>query len=65
MANKTGKAVATLLIGATIGAAVGYILATDSDKRAEQMEALKDKISHLKDRLSKKTTDIEDEIYNA
>ena len=41
MAN-TGKTVATLLIGAAIGAAVGYILATDKDTRQENMERIKE-----------------------
>ena len=65
MANNTGKTVATLLIGTALGAALGYMLATDSEKRAEQVEALKDKVNRLKEKLSRKTADIEDEIYNA
>lgn len=65
MANNAGKTVATLLIGTALGAALGYLLATDSEKRAEQVEALKDKVNRLKEKLSRKTADIEDEIYNA
>ncbi|MFT4061802.1 MAG: hypothetical protein QM642_05520 [Edaphocola sp.] len=65
MANSAGKAVATLLIGAAVGAAAGYLLATDKDKRAEQIDKLKESIDNLKARLSKKATDIEEEIYNA
>lgn len=64
MAN-TGKTVATLLIGAAIGAAVGYVLATDKDKRQENMENIKDRLSNLKSRFGKKTEDLEQEIYNA
>jgi len=64
MAN-TGKTVATLLIGAAIGAAVGYILATDKDKRLENMDKIKDRLSNLKDKFSKKTSDIEEDIYSA
>ena len=64
MANSAGKAVATLLIGAAIGAAVGYVIATDEDKRAEQLDALKDKINSLKSKLSKEAKDIEEEIFN-
>lgn len=64
MANNVGKAVATLLIGAAVGAAVGYVIATDEDKRTEQLDALKDKINKLKMKLSKQTTDIEEEIFN-
>lgn len=68
MAN-TGKTVATLLIGAAIGAAVGYVLATDKDSRQETVDKLKEKISDLqntvKSRFSKKGQDLEEEIYNA
>ncbi len=65
MANNAGKTVATLLIGTIVGAALGYVLATDTEKRNEQIDALKDKINSLKDKLRKKTADIEEEIYNA
>ena len=61
----TGKTVATLLIGAAVGAAVGYVLATDKDTRQEGMERLKDRLSNLKSRFSKQGEDIEEEIYNA
>lgn len=68
MAN-TGKTVATLLIGAAVGAAVGYVLATDKDSRAETVDKLKEKLSTLQDtvkqRFSKKAQDLEEEIYNA
>ena len=63
MAN-TGKTVATLLIGAAIGAAVGYILATDKDMRQENMGKIKDRFNSLKDKFSKQHTDLEEEIYN-
>jgi len=36
------------LIGTAVGAAVGYILGTDKDKRDEQIEKLKDSVSKLK-----------------
>lgn len=64
MAN-TGKTVATLLIGAAVGAAVGYILATDKDKRTESMDRIKDRFNELKTKFSKRGQDIEEEIYNA
>ncbi|MBA3828790.1 MAG: YtxH domain-containing protein [Taibaiella sp.] len=64
MAN-TGKTVATLLIGAAVGAAVGYILATDKDKRQETIDKLKDNLSSLKTKFAKKGQDLEHEIYNA
>lgn len=63
MAN-TGKTVATLLIGAAVGAAVGYILATDKEKRSAHVDAIKDKISDVKNRFAKKGEDLEQEIYN-
>ncbi len=62
---KTGKTVATLLIGAAIGAAVGYLLATDKEKRQKDMAKIKDRFSNLKDKLAKKTEDFEHEIYNS
>ncbi len=68
MAN-TGRTVATLLIGAAVGAAVGYILATDKDKRKDMVDGLKHKLNDLqhsvKNRFGKKSQDLEQEIYNA
>ncbi len=65
MAN-TGKTVATLLIGAAVGAAVGYVLATDKDVRAENLDRIKDRLTDLKNKISKKIPqDLEEEIYNA
>ncbi len=65
MAN-TGKTVATLLIGAAVGAAVGYVLATDKDTRRETMEGIKDRLVDLKNKIGKKIPqDLEEEIYNA
>ncbi|PSK89284.1 glycine zipper domain-containing protein [Taibaiella chishuiensis] len=65
MANSAGKTVATLLIGAAVGAAVGYVLGTDKDKRQEQVDRLKNSIDKLKAKLGKKASDIEEEIYSA
>jgi uncharacterized membrane-anchored protein YhcB (DUF1043 family) len=63
MAN-TGKTVATLLIGAAIGAAVGYILATDKDTRRETVDKIKDKLGNLKNKFQAQTEDLEEQIYN-
>lgn len=63
MAN-VGKSIATLLIGAAVGAAVGYVLATDEDKRSEQLDRIKEKVNKLKNKMSKKAEDIEEEIFN-
>lgn len=71
MAN-TGRTVATLLIGAAVGAALGYILATDEKKRKEDLEKIKSQVNHwtdsLKnkaDHLKKKAEDLETDIYNS
>jgi gas vesicle protein len=68
MAN-TGKTVATLLIGAAIGAAVGYVLATDKETRSDNMDKLRDSLgdrfNSIKSRFGKKAQDLEEEIYNA
>jgi gas vesicle protein len=64
MAN-TGKTVATLLIGAAIGAAVGYILATDKETRKENIDKLKERLAGLKNKFGKKEHDLEEEMYNA
>ena len=68
MAN-TGKTIATLIVGVAIGAAAGYILATDKARRHENFDSLKDKVSSLQDKMKekfkKKTQDLEQEIYNA
>jgi len=65
MANGTGKTIATLLIGAAIGAALGYIIATDEEKRKEDLEKVKGRLSTLKDKFAKKGQDLEHEIYNS
>ena len=71
MAN-TGRTVATLLIGAAVGAALGYILATDEKKRKEDLEKIKSQVNHwtdtLKskaDHLKKKAEDMKTDIYNS
>ncbi len=60
-----GNTIATLLIGAAIGAAVGYVLATDKETREEDMEKLKKNIGGLKSKFGKKTADLEEEIYHS
>lgn len=63
---KGGKSVATFLIGAAIGVALGYVLATDKEKRQEDMASLKSKINDLKNKLSKKGQEMmEEDIFNA
>jgi gas vesicle protein len=62
---KTGTTVATLLIGAAVGVAVGYILATDKETRQEDMEKLKKGLNNLKGKFAKKGADLEEEIYHS
>ncbi len=65
---KTSKTIATLLIGAAAGAVIGYLLATDKEKRIEDMEKLKGRINDLKDdlkaKMDKHGEDIEHDIYH-
>lgn len=64
---KTGKTIATLLIGTAIGAALGYLMATDKDKRKEDMTRVKDRFNDLKEKIAKKAEDLEHlehDIYN-
>ncbi len=62
---KAGKTVATLIIGAAIGAALGYIMATDKEKRQEDLAGIKDKFNDLKSKLNKKSKELEEDIFNA
>jgi len=62
---KTGNTIATFLIGAAVGAAVGYILATDKDTRKEGMEKLKGRFNDIKTKFAKKAEDVEHDIYHA
>jgi gas vesicle protein len=62
---KSGKTIATLIIGAAIGAALGYVLATDKEKRAEDLAGLKDRFNDLKSKLNKKGRELEEDIFNA
>lgn len=64
MAN-TGKTIATLLIGAAVGAAVGYVIAMDEDKRQKNIDKIKDTFNDLKDKITEKSQDIEEEIYSS
>lgn len=63
--SNTGKTIATLLIGAAVGAALGYILATDKEARSESIERLREGFNDLKSKFQKKHQDLEEEIYNA
>jgi uncharacterized membrane-anchored protein YhcB (DUF1043 family) len=62
---KIGNTIATFLVGAAVGVAVGYVLATDKETRAEDMEKLKNKLSDLKGKFAKKGQDLEEEIYHS
>ena len=62
---KTGNTIATLLIGAAVGVAVGYVLATDKETRQEDMDKLKKSLNGLKGKFAKKGQELEDEIYHS
>jgi len=63
---KIGNTIATLLIGAAAGVAVGYLLATDKETRQEDMEKLKKNLNNLKGKFGKKgSVDMEEEIYHS
>lgn len=61
---KIGNTIATLLVGAAAGVAIGYMLATDKEKRAEDLEKLKKGLGNLKGKFGKKAQDMEEEIYH-
>ena len=60
-----GNAIATLLIGAAVGVAVGYVLATDKETRQDDMDKLKKSLNGLKGKFAKKGVDLEEEIYHS
>ncbi len=62
---KIGNTIATLLIGAAAGVAVGYLLATDKETREQDMEKLKKGLTNLKGKFAKKGMDMEEEIYHS
>jgi uncharacterized membrane-anchored protein YhcB (DUF1043 family) len=62
---KIGNTIATLLVGAAAGVAVGYILATDKETRKEDLEKLKKGLNNLKSKVTKQTQDMEEGIYHS
>ncbi len=62
---KIGNTIATLLIGAAVGVAAGYVIATDQETRREDMEKLKQGLDSLKSKLKKKESEVEEEIYHS
>jgi uncharacterized membrane-anchored protein YhcB (DUF1043 family) len=62
---KTGNTIATFLIGAAVGVAVGYVLATDKETRQEDLDKVKKSLDNLKSKFAKKTADLEEEIYHS
>ena len=62
---KIGNTIATLLVGAAVGVAVGYVLATDKETRQDDMEKIKKGLNGLKGKFAKKGQDLEEEIYHS
>jgi len=65
--SKTSRTIFSFLIGATVGAAVGYILATDKEARNEDMEKIKKTLGGLKTKFAaKKGLEVDEEnIYHS
>jgi gas vesicle protein len=63
--GKAGNSIATLLLGAAVGVAVGYLLATDKDTRQEDLEKIKKSLEGLRAKANKKAMDVEEEIYHS
>jgi uncharacterized membrane-anchored protein YhcB (DUF1043 family) len=61
---KISSTIATLLAGAAVGVAVGYLLATDKEKRQDDLEKLKNGLDNIKEKLSKKGSDPIEDIYH-
>lgn len=57
MSNKS-KALASFMIGAAVGVAVGYFL--NSDKKDEILDRLKYQAEKLKDKIKRKKEQVED-----
>ena len=62
---KEGKTIASFLIGAAVGVAVGYVLATDKETRKEDLTKVKNTLNKLKDKFAKKETNLEEDIYHS
>ena len=62
---KLGNTIATLLVGAAAGIAVGYIIATDKETRKEDLDKLKKGLNNLKGKFAKQGQDMEEEIYHS
>jgi gas vesicle protein len=61
---KLGNTVASLLAGAAVGVVVGYLLATDQEKRTEDLDKLKKGLNNMKEKLGKKVENLEEDIYH-
>ena len=62
---KEGKTIASFLVGAAVGVAVGYVLATDKETRKQDLTKVKNTLNKLKDKFAKKGQDLEEEIYHS
>jgi hypothetical protein len=62
--SKVSSTVATLIAGAAVGVAIGYLLATDKEKRKEDMDKVKKGLNNLAEKLGKKGESLEEDIYH-
>ncbi len=62
---KEGKTIASFLVGAAVGVAVGYVLATDKETRKQDLTKVKNTLNKLKDKFAKKEAILEEDIYHS
>ena len=62
---KEGKTIASFLVGAAVGVAVVYVLATDKETRKQDLTKVKNTLNKLKDKFAKKEAILEEDIYHS
>jgi len=63
--GREGRSLSSFLLGATVGLAVGYVLATDKETRKEDMEKVKKSLNTLKDKFAKKGQVLDEDIFHS
>ena len=65
--SKAGNVIASFVLGAAVGVALGYVLATDKEHRQEDLDKLKKSVDALKNKYltKKEKMDIEEQTYHS
>ena len=63
--GKAGSSLSSLLLGAAVCVAIGYLLATDKETREDDLERIKKTLDGLKNKAENKAMDVEEEIYHS